>query len=511
MMRGWMLAGLRRDPGPLIGTVVALAAAAARRRGARRGRGTPRSRPVGWPAPAWWWPADTNLHVTIGHGEDARPEPAAGGLPGRPRRAGRPAGPGPRRGPAAGESGFPDGVVRPGDVDLVAVTAKPGVPADVLDGAVRTALHGRPGLHDRDRRGPRRRGGPERGRRAVRRPGPRRGAHPADRADLAVRAGRHDRAGGEPAAPPVRPAAHGRRHPRPGPPGDAGRAGGVRPAGGLLGWLPGAALGSSACDALAAHQLLPAGSAAWQTPWLLPVAGGVSVLVAVLSGQVAARRAGRTSPVQALRETAAERTWPHPVRILLGLAAAGGAGTLMAFTFGQKSSAGQLALAFPLLLACMVAVALLGPVLVALAAWLARPLRGPAARRPGWRWPRSPRSRAAPPRRSSRWPWRSPWSAASTSPTPRSRTPPSTQAASTVTADRVISGPGLDRRRPAAGPGAARGARRGRGVAAHPGGRRPGPGAGQRRGRGRRPARTRSSTWASPPAASLSCVPGSSR
>jgi putative ABC transport system permease protein len=45
----------------------------------------------------------------------------------------------------------------------------------------------------------------------------------------------------------------------------------------------------------------------------------------------------------------------------------------MAFTLGQKSAAGQLALAFPLLLACMLAVALLGPLLVAFTAWLARP------------------------------------------------------------------------------------------------------------------------------------------
>jgi putative ABC transport system permease protein len=55
----------------------------------------------------------------------------------------------------------------------------------------------------------------------------------------------------------------------------------------------------------------------------------------------------------------------------------------MAFTFGQKSAAGQLALALPLLLTCMVAVALLGPVLVAFAAWLARPAQaagGPSAR-----------------------------------------------------------------------------------------------------------------------------------
>ena len=45
----------------------------------------------------------------------------------------------------------------------------------------------------------------------------------------------------------------------------------------------------------------------------------------------------------------------------------------MVFTLDQKSAAGQLGLAFPLLLACMAAVALLGPLLVAFTAWLARP------------------------------------------------------------------------------------------------------------------------------------------
>ncbi len=153
--------------------------------------------------------------------------------------------------------------------------------------------------------------------------------------------------------------------------------------GGLLGLVPGAALGVLGVRALAAHQMLPAGSGAWLTPWLLLVGCGSSALVAGLSGQVAARRGGRTPPAQALRETGAERRWPHPVRVLLGLAAAGGAGTLAGYTLGAKSPAGQLALALPLLLACMVAVALLGPLLVALAAWLARPLLavgGPSAR-----------------------------------------------------------------------------------------------------------------------------------
>ena len=86
----------------------------------------------------------------------------------------------------------------------------------------------RPGLHDRDRFGPRGRGGPERGGRTVRRSDPGRGAHPADRDDLAVRAGGHDRAGGEPAPAPVRATAHGRCHPWPGPPGDPGRTGRCR-------------------------------------------------------------------------------------------------------------------------------------------------------------------------------------------------------------------------------------------------------------------------------------------
>ena len=284
---------------------------------------------------------------------------------------------------AAGESGFPGGVVRPGDVDLVAVTAKPGVSPGVLAGRIRAALHG--------------------GRGYTIATGPARG----DVADLTAAVERSDgQVLGAALIPPIvtislfvlaatTGLAVSLRRRRFALLRTVGATRGqVRRAilaelavcgvaGGALGWLPGVALGGLGVHALAAHQMLPADSAAWRSPWLLLVACGVSVIVAVLSGQIAARRAGRTSPAQALRETVAEGTWPSPVRILLGLGAAGGAGTLMAFTFGQKSAAGQLALALPLLLACMVAVALLGPVLVAFAAWLARPARavgGPSAR-----------------------------------------------------------------------------------------------------------------------------------
>jgi len=275
---------------------------------------------------------------------------------------------------AVGESGFPNGTVRPGDVDLVAVTAKPGISPDVLAGRIRAALDGGQGYTIAT------------------------GAARGDVANLsaAVERSNGQALGGALIAPIVlislfvlasttALAVNLRRRRFALLRAVGATRGQVRRAilaelavcgvaGGALGWLPGTALGAVGVRALAAHQMLPAGSAAWLSPWLLAIACGASALVAWLSGQVAARRGSRTPPAQALRETAAERKWPNPVRVVLGLAAAGGAGTLMAFTFGQKSSAGQLALAFPVLLTCMAAVALLGPLLVALVAWLARPV-----------------------------------------------------------------------------------------------------------------------------------------
>jgi putative ABC transport system permease protein len=441
-MRGWMLAGIRRTPGPLIGTVVSAATAAALSVAALSIAVAHTEAPAGRLAgTSVVVAADTTLHVTVGHGDDAhqslplavyRGVPAA--LAGELARV-----PGVAR--AAGESGFPGGVVRPGDVDLVAVTAKPGVPAGVLAGRIRAALHGGRGYTIAT------------------------GAARGDVANLNAAVERSDgQILGAALIPPIvmislfvlaattALAVNLRRRrfallrtvgaTR----GQVRRAilaelAGCGLAGGLLGWLPGAALGALGVRALAAHQMLPAGSASWQTPWLLLIAGGVSVLVTVLSGQVAARRAGRTAPAQALRETVAERKWPNPVRVLLGLAAAGGAGALVALTFSQKSPAGQLALAFPLLLASMVAVALLGPLLVAAAAWLARPFQaagGPSARL-------ALAAIAAQPRRT----------ASAVIPVALAVAmvgcvyfvdssiahATATQAASTVTADRVISGP----------------------------------------------------------------------
>src|SRR5262244_1517307 len=117
-MRGWMLAGARRSPGPLIGTVVASATAAALTVAALSVALGDTSAPAGRLAGASVVvAADTNLHVTVGHGDDARQSL-----------------------PLPAYRGVPAGLVRPGDVDLVAVTAKPGVSPDVLAGRIRAAL-----------------------------------------------------------------------------------------------------------------------------------------------------------------------------------------------------------------------------------------------------------------------------------------------------------------------------------------------------------------------------------
>jgi putative ABC transport system permease protein len=379
-MRGWMLAGIRRGPGPLIGTTVAATVAAALSVAAISVAASHSQVPAGRLAGASVVvAADTSVHVTQGHHQSLplavyRGVPAT--LAGRLDQV-------PGVASATGESGFPGGVVRPGEVDLVAVTAKPGVPADVLAQRIGVALRGGQGYTI---------------------------ATGAARGDLADLNAPVERANGQVLGvamiPPIvlvslfvlaatTALAVNLRRRRFALLRTVGATRGqVRRAilaelavcgvvGGLLGSLPGRALGALGVHALAAHQMLPADSGAWLSPWLVLIACGVAAFVTGLSGQVAAWRASRTSPAQALRETGAERKWPNPVRVVLGVAAAGGAGTLMVFTLREKSAAGQLALALPLLLACMVAVALLGPLLVALAAWLAWPLgraAGPSGR-----------------------------------------------------------------------------------------------------------------------------------
>lgn len=137
---------------------------------------------------------------------------------------------------------------------------------------------------------------------------------------------------------------------------------------GLLAYLPGTWLASWTIHGFAAHQLLPATARAWTSPWVLLVAVGAGLIVAQLAGFVAARRASRTPPAAALREANVERRWPHPVRIVLGVVMLGGGVALCVVLLTVRLSAyDQANFALPMLLAFMIGVALLGPLLVALA------------------------------------------------------------------------------------------------------------------------------------------------
>jgi putative ABC transport system permease protein len=138
-------------------------------------------------------------------------------------------------------------------------------------------------------------------------------------------------------------------------------------AGGVAGWLPGCWLARLAVRGMVSHGLLPPGATAWLSPWLLFIAVMSGIVIGALSGLLAARRAGRAAPADALRDSAADRRWPHPVRTALGLVGLGGSVTLVVVITRSGAGTQQLGTALSLLLALLVTVALLGPLLAALA------------------------------------------------------------------------------------------------------------------------------------------------
>jgi putative ABC transport system permease protein len=142
---------------------------------------------------------------------------------------------------------------------------------------------------------------------------------------------------------------------------------------GLVGYLPGTALASVVVRGLASHQLVPPSTAAWTSPWVLPIAVGTGMLVAELAGFAAARRASRISPVAALSEATVGRRRVHPFRLLLGFAVlAGGVALCVVIVVVPLSLVEQVNLALAMGLAFMVAVALLGPLVVSVAELLLR-------------------------------------------------------------------------------------------------------------------------------------------
>jgi len=379
-----MLAGLRRSPGPVIGTLAAAVTAATLSIAALGVATAHTPSPLGRLAGAdVVVAASTQLQVTTGSGDSAQTETvpleAYRGVPaelaGHLARV-------PGVASAIGESGFPDGTVRPGRVDLVAVKAAPGVSADTLTARIRASLHGGAGYTV---------------------------AAGAARADLADPGLAVEVANGHALGAAVIPiliitamftlaattalSVELRRRRFALLRAVGATRGQVRRAvlaeqallavaGGLLGYLPGALLSAVAVRALASHGLFPAGSTAGSSGWFLLLACAVNLPACLLSALLAARRAARTSPARAVREAQAERAWPHPVRLLLGLAAAAGVVVLGVLSLRQNGPGAEVALALPLLAAGMAAVTLLGPALATATAALLRPLAsmGPAAR-----------------------------------------------------------------------------------------------------------------------------------
>jgi putative ABC transport system permease protein len=384
MRRGWMLAGLLRHPGPVIGTLVASAVTAALTVAAIA-VGTAQSPfPPGRLASAEVVVAGgTALQVTTGQGAGAStqsvPLPAYRGIPASVARE-LAAVPGVAR--ATPENGFPDGTTRPGTADLIAITAGKGVSPVAVEQRVRTALDGGAGYTI---------------------------ATGAARGDLANIDLPVERANGRELGFTLIPfivltalftlaattalAVSLRRRRYALLRAVGATRGQVRravlaeqallaAAGGLLGCLPGARLGRLGVSALASHGILPPGSADSVSPWLVLAGCAVGLPVCLLSGLAAARRAARATPAQAMRESRTEHRRLPVIRTALGLAAGAGLAALTATAAHSNGPAAQEQLIAPLLLVGLVAVALLGPALVAAVAAAARPLRatGPAAR-----------------------------------------------------------------------------------------------------------------------------------
>jgi putative ABC transport system permease protein len=384
MRRGWMLAGLLRNPGPVIGTLVACVVTTALTVAAIT-VGTARSpSPPGRLASAAVVVAgSTTLRVTTGHGAGAStqsaPLPAYRGIPASLARK-LAAVPGVAR--ATPESGFPHGTTRPGTADLIAVTAGKGVSPVILEQRVRAALHGGAGYTI---------------------------ATGAARADLAnldlpvVRANGRDLgitlipfilltalfalAATTALAVSLRRRRFALLRAAGATRGQVRRAvlaeqALLAAAGGVLGYLPGTLLGRTGVSALASHGILPLGSAGSASPWLLLAGCAAALPICLLSGLAAAHRAARIGPAQAMRESRTERRKLPILRTALGLPPGVGLVALNAAAGHANGPQAQDQLLAPLLLTGLVAVALLGPALAAAVAAAARPLRaaGPAAR-----------------------------------------------------------------------------------------------------------------------------------
>jgi putative ABC transport system permease protein len=136
---------------------------------------------------------------------------------------------------------------------------------------------------------------------------------------------------------------------------------------GVLASVAGAALGAALARPfarwLARANIAPASFTARFILWPLLAAVGVGLLVALLGAALAARRAARIRPVEALREAAVDRRPMTLSRWLVGLAALGGSVPLI-MVFASLGSADAVALFAPIAMLLVTGFAMLAPVVI---------------------------------------------------------------------------------------------------------------------------------------------------
>jgi len=140
-------------------------------------------------------------------------------------------------------------------------------------------------------------------------------------------------------------------------------------AGGALG----TAIASPFARWLARAGLAPASFTAHFIAWPVAAAAGAGLLIALAGAWLAARRAGRVRPAEALREAAAGRRAMTPARWITGLAALGGSVPLM-HVLATARSTDTIAVVLPVALLLITGCVMLAPALAPPLAWL---LTGP--------------------------------------------------------------------------------------------------------------------------------------
>jgi putative ABC transport system permease protein len=151
---------------------------------------------------------------------------------------------------------------------------------------------------------------------------------------------------------------------------------------GIAASLAGSALGAVIAGPfarwLSRSGIAPPGFTAHFILWPLVAASGAGLLIALAGAFIAARRAGRVRPAEALREAAVDRGTMPLTRWLIALAALGGCVPLFG-VLTAAHSADQAALILPITMLLVVGFAMLAPVLIPPLSWLlTAPLAGSA-------------------------------------------------------------------------------------------------------------------------------------